>query len=113
MTPRRCPCQESSSVQLWAEQRLRARNPNRRLRLWANSFAELGYFRICAQMYAGMLEPHQRLCAKAFIMGALSERSELAHKFLNYLQRPKVAAAAADYTRVAPQMPLQKPCCPR
>jgi hypothetical protein len=37
MTPRRCPCQESSSVQLWAEQRLRARNPNRRLRLGART----------------------------------------------------------------------------
>ncbi|HEY1261884.1 MAG TPA: spermidine/putrescine ABC transporter substrate-binding protein [Terriglobales bacterium] len=30
-----------------------------------------------------------------------SERSQLAHQFLNYLLRPKVAAAAADYTRVA------------
>lgn len=30
-----------------------------------------------------------------------SQRSELAHQFLNYLLRPRVAAAAADYTRVA------------
>jgi spermidine/putrescine transport system substrate-binding protein len=30
-----------------------------------------------------------------------SERPHLAHQFLNYLLRPKVAAAAADYTRVA------------
>lgn len=30
-----------------------------------------------------------------------SERSQLAHQFLNYLLRPEVAAAAADYTRVA------------
>jgi len=30
-----------------------------------------------------------------------SERAELAHRFLSYLLRPKVAAASADYTRVA------------
>ena len=30
-----------------------------------------------------------------------SERSRLAHQFLDYLLRPKVAAAAAEYTRVA------------
>jgi spermidine/putrescine transport system substrate-binding protein len=30
-----------------------------------------------------------------------SQRSRLAHQFLDYLLRPKVAAAAADYTRVA------------
>jgi spermidine/putrescine transport system substrate-binding protein len=30
-----------------------------------------------------------------------SERSRLAHQFLDYLLRPKVAAASADYTRVA------------
>ena len=30
-----------------------------------------------------------------------SERVELAHKFLDYLLRPKVAAAVVDYTRVA------------
>ena len=30
-----------------------------------------------------------------------SERAELAHQFLEYLLRPKVAAASADYTRVA------------
>jgi spermidine/putrescine-binding protein len=30
-----------------------------------------------------------------------SERSQLAHQFLDYLLRPKVAAAASDYTRVA------------
>ena len=30
-----------------------------------------------------------------------SQRSELAHQFLNYLLRRKVAAASADYTRVA------------
>ena len=30
-----------------------------------------------------------------------SDRTELAHKFLNYMLRPEVAAAAADYSRVA------------
>jgi spermidine/putrescine-binding protein len=30
-----------------------------------------------------------------------SQRSRLAHQFLDYLLRPKVAAAAADYSRVA------------
>jgi len=30
-----------------------------------------------------------------------SERAQLAHQFLDYLLRPKVAAASADYTRVA------------
>ena len=30
-----------------------------------------------------------------------SQHPQLAHLFLNYLLRPKVAAAAGDYTRVA------------
>jgi spermidine/putrescine transport system substrate-binding protein len=38
-----------------------------------------------------------------------SERSRLAHQFLDYLLRPKVAAAAAEYTRVATANGVAKP----
>jgi spermidine/putrescine transport system substrate-binding protein len=39
-------------------------------------------------------------CDCAVVLGE-SERSRLAHQFLDYLLRPQVAAASADYTRVA------------
>ena len=41
-----------------------------------------------------------------------SERSQLAHQFLNYLLRPEVAAASADYTRVATANGAAKPLLP-
>ena len=41
-----------------------------------------------------------------------SERSRLAHQFLDYLLRPQVAAASADYTRVATANGAAKPLMP-
>jgi len=50
--------------------------------------------------FAYPLEGFPLYCDCAVILRE-SERAQLAHQFLDYLLRPKVAAASADYTRVA------------